>query len=131
MHPACLPILSSQKIQQPHRQQTPIHNPRSIFHNLHYEANQPSPLGHLTTTLGTPLVRRDDGVSCVGVDKNALFQWAVVVNNDSKYDPTTCGAGFLDNLRGRCSVITDWACDIGDNDSANMAFDTNGWVHRV
>ena len=45
--------------------------------------------------------------------------------NDSKYDTEGCGAGFLDNFRGRCGVITDWTCNIGDDDSANMVFFTS------
>lgn len=80
-----------------------------------------------TLTLATPtLFRRDDGVSCVGnlQDDNTDINWNVVVNNDSRYDTGGCGAGFLDNFRGRCGVITSWGCNIGDNDSANMNFDT-------
>jgi hypothetical protein len=55
------------------------------------------------------------------------YQWAVTVENDSKYDKT-CGGeplrntsqeeinanshtgGMLDNFRGRCGVITSWGC---------------------
>lgn len=55
------------------------------------------------------------------------YQWAVTIENDSKYDKT-CGGeflrnpyqektsadsytgGMLDNFRGRCGVITSWGC---------------------
>lgn len=70
------------------------------------------------------LVTRDDGVSCAGTLQGPDINWNVVVNHDSKYDSGGCGAGFLDNFRGRCGVITSWGCNIGDNDSANMNFDT-------
>lgn len=73
------------------------------------------------------LAKRDDGVSCVGQDTDGdlAINWNVVVNHDSKYDTGGCGAGFLDNFRGRCGTISNWGCNIGDNDSANMNFDTS------
>lgn len=37
--------------------------------------------------------------------------WGVLITNDNKYDTGGCGSGFLDNLRGRCGVISGWGCN--------------------
>ena len=82
-------------------------------------------LAMFASTLATPtLNRRDDGVSCKGTAYTTENAWTVVVNKDREYDPNNRGGGFLDNLRGRCGVITGWGCDTGANDSANMHFNT-------
>lgn len=38
------------------------------------------------------------------------FQWYITIPNDNRFD-SSCGAGFLDNFRGRCGVITSWGCE--------------------
>jgi hypothetical protein len=40
--------------------------------------------------------------------------WTVNIANDDKYDTGGCGAGFLDNFRGRCGAITNWGCNYVD-----------------
>ena len=83
-------------------------------------------LAIFTSTLATPtLDRRNDGVVCKGTAEQGQSAWHVVVNHDSVYDKGPCGQGFLDNFRGWCGDITDWGCDIGPNDSANMNFVTS------
>ena len=38
--------------------------------------------------------------------------YLVTIPDDSKYDSGGCGAGFLDNFRGRCGAVTEWGCNM-------------------
>lgn len=40
-----------------------------------------------------------------------FLNYGVLIPNDGKFETKGCGRGFLDNLRGRCGVITSWQCN--------------------
>lgn len=51
----------------------------------------------------------------------SAYDWTVYTPNwgapnSENFPMDTCGAGFLDNLRGRCGVITNWGCEKGGTD---------------
>ncbi|KAB8338801.1 hypothetical protein FH972_021746 [Carpinus fangiana] len=52
--------------------------------------------------------------------------WTVQILDDDAYDNGGCGAGFLDNFRGRCGDVTSWGCNYEPNtDNAVMNFITS------
>ena len=60
----------------------------------------------------------------------AAFSWEVYLPGwgapDSAKDPQTCGEGFLDNLRGRCGVISAWGCaPKNNNQDSYYTFNTD------
>ncbi|KAK0516037.1 hypothetical protein JMJ35_002071 [Cladonia borealis] len=62
-----------------------------------------------------------DGMDNVDITLN----YGVLIPNDSEYDKS-CGEGFLDNLRGRCGVISGWGCGYtgAENTTAALSFST-------
>ena len=60
--------------------------------------------------------------SCSYVDNSVFNSYTVNLLNDKDID-STCGAGFLDNLRGRCGGgITAWACNYTTGKGAQLQF---------
>lgn len=50
----------------------------------------------------------------------------VVINNAKRYDTSTCGTGFLDNIHGRGCTVTSWGCNYAaDGDTLNANFCTD------
>lgn len=61
---------------------------------------------------------------CYGEYKSTDYWWRVDVAGDDKYN-TVCGNGCLDNLRGRCGVITSWGCNRNPDGGAHYEFFTD------
>ena len=51
-------------------------------------------------------------------------EWALLVEGDRQNESGGCGEGILDNLRGRCGVITTWGCQYVGADGSNTALAT-------
>ena len=51
-------------------------------------------------------------------------QWALLVTGDRQNESGGCGEGVLDNLRGRCGIITSWGCQYVGADGSNTALAT-------
>ncbi|KAK7718897.1 hypothetical protein SLS57_006007 [Botryosphaeria dothidea] len=56
------------------------------------------------------LVRRSN--SCTNTFYVLAAKWDVYLDNDASYNKQ-CGGGCLDNIRGRCGVVTDWGTGSG------------------
>lgn len=61
--------------------------------------------------------------SCWHGDQGLNRVWTVYIDDDAKYDKGGCGAGFLDNFRGRCGEIDGWSCTLF-GDQAQISFVT-------
>lgn len=48
-------------------------------------------------------------------------KWEIYLDNDANYNKQ-CGGGCLDNIRGRCTTVTDWGCSRDDAGQAYMHF---------
>ncbi|KAF4302221.1 hypothetical protein GTA08_BOTSDO09653 [Botryosphaeria dothidea] len=66
------------------------------------------------------LVRRSN--SCTNTFYVLAAKWDVYLDNDASYNKQ-CGGGCLDNIRGRCGVVTDWGCE-RNGGTAHMHFST-------
>lgn len=66
--------------------------------------------------------------TCAGEVWQGLWMtdWHVNVVNDTIYNPSECGNGCLDNLRGRCGWITQWICERNAK-SAYYHFHSTRW----
>ncbi|EKG12648.1 hypothetical protein MPH_10237 [Macrophomina phaseolina MS6] len=62
---------------------------------------------------------------CLAED-GAIKRWAVNIDNDSAYNKQ-CGGGCLDNIRGRCGVVTDWGCERNGLDTGLYRFKTSAF----
>ncbi|EOD43882.1 hypothetical protein GTA08_BOTSDO09652 [Neofusicoccum parvum] len=79
-----------------------------------------SPLPDNTTEVAEHLFRRSN--TCI-TDGGAVRGWRINVDNDAAYNKQ-CGGGCLDNIRGRCGVVTSWACGRDDAGTATYHFYT-------
>ena len=61
---------------------------------------------------------------CYFNDNLPATQWALIVTGDRPRESGGCGEGILDNLRGRCGVITTWGCQYVGADGSNTALAT-------
>ena len=61
---------------------------------------------------------------CYFNDNLPATQWGLLVTGDRPNESGDCGAGILDNLRGRCGVITSWGCQYVGADGSNTALAT-------
>ncbi len=76
-----------------------------------------APIDDATNTLERQSCRYDNDVF--------YRDWIIHIDNDDKYDKGGCGAGFLDNFRGRCGAITDWTCSYEGGTNIYMNFKTS------
>ncbi|GME34945.1 uncharacterized protein LTHEOB_11506 [Neofusicoccum parvum] len=66
------------------------------------------------------LVRRTNSCSSKNYQIMANL-WNVYLDNDADYNKQ-CGGGCLDNIRGRCTNVTDWKCERDSAGQAHMNF---------
>lgn len=62
-----------------------------------------------------------DANYCYGQNGGVFIDWKIDVAKDSTYNGN-CGAGCLDNLRGRCGAISDWGCNRNPDGGAHYEF---------
>ena len=98
------------------------------------ESSLPSVLAAPSPPFGaaSTLARRDvpltdaswDTNLCYYNDKLPATEWALLVEGDRQNESGGCGEGILDNLRGRCGVITTWGCQYVGAGGSNTALAT-------
>lgn len=70
------------------------------------------------------IARRDDKVGtedfCSHEPATWRSMWYVYATKESMPISEECGAGYLDNLRGECGVITNWGCMFHDEDGVKV-----------
>ncbi|KKY14746.1 hypothetical protein UCDDS831_g08023 [Diplodia seriata] len=84
-------------------------------------------LGAVASPVSSPnndvhqLVRRAN--QCKSLYGGSDIRWSIYLDNDAYYNKK-CGNGCLDNIRGRCGVVTSWECSRDANNRAHMNFYT-------
>lgn len=81
-------------------------------------------LGAMAGPMSSPnhLVRREN--KCKSLLSASDIKWSIYLDNDPYYNKQ-CGGGCLDNIRGRCGVVTSWECSRDGNNRGHMTFFTS------